>query len=132
MQNRIGCIIIIMTMMLAWASAASADEESYCFVTAYSYNLRVAYHTLIFQQPSKGKSFNDEQYVADMKQIRKLEDAFLSHLKAKKRINPNFFVFSARTGFKNRDVADRHLKKELVDLQTKGLTINAVNDFKAD
>lgn len=132
MKNRIRCVMIITTLILAWASAALADEESYCYVTAYSYNLRVAYHTLIFKQTSKGKSFNDEQYVADMKQIRKLEDAFLSHLKRINRINPNFFVFSARTGFKNRDVAERHLKKELVDLQTKGLKIQTVNDFKVD
>lgn len=132
MNNGLKYALVIAALVLAWTSTASAEKESYCYVTAYSYNLKTAYHTLIFKQTSKGKSFNDEQYVADMKQIRKLEDAFQTHLKRKSRINPNFFVFSARTGFKNRTVAEGRLKKELVDLRTKGIRIQVVNDFKAD
>ncbi len=133
MNNRIICLLITATaLLLFWASPALADKESYCYVTAYSYNLKTAYHTLIFKQLSKGKSFNDEQYVADMKQIRKLEDAFQAYLKNKHRINQNFFVFSARTGFINRAFAERRLKIELVDLTTKGIRIQAVNDFKIE
>ncbi len=133
MNNRLICLLITATaLLLVWPSSALADKESYCYITAYSYNLKTAYHTLIFKQMSKGKSFNDEQYVADMKQIRKLEDAFQAYLKREHRINQNFFVFSARTGFIDRSIAERHLELELVDLRTKGIRIQTVNDFKVD
>jgi hypothetical protein len=65
-----------------------------------------------------------------MKQIRQLEDAFQAHLKQKHRINPTFFVFSAATGFKNNSFAERRLNLELVDLKTKGIKIETVQDFK--
>ena len=67
-----------------------------------------------------------------MKQIRKLEDALQTHLKSKYNINPSFFVFSARTGFKSETIAERHLNLELVDLKSKGLKVQVVTDFKAD
>jgi hypothetical protein len=121
-----------MIILLIWAPLAAADEESFCYVTAYSYNMKAAYHTPIFKQMSRGKSFNEEQYVADMKQIRNLEDAFQTHLKRKHKINSSFFVFSAATGFKSHSFAERRLNLELVDHRTKGLKIEVVNDFKAD
>ena len=124
--------LLAVVMLSIGAYSAEADEESFCYITAYSYNLRSAYHTPIFVQMSRGKSFNNEQYVADMKQIRKLEDAFQAHLKKKYNINPSFFVFSAATGFKEMAFAERRLNLELVDLQTKGLKTQVVNDFKAD
>lgn len=132
MTTRFRCVLVIAALVLTWSAPALADKESYCFLTAYSYNLRTAYHTLIFTQMSEGKPFNDDQYKADMKVIRKLEDAFLGHLKRKERINPNFFVFSARTGFKTRPIAEQHLNKELVDLETKGIRIKTINDFQPD
>ena len=131
-QHKICLLIAAAALLLFLPSPASADVESFCYITAYSYNLRTGYHTLVFTQRSKGKSFTKEQYVADMKQIRKLEDAFSSHLRRKFRINQNFFVFSARTGFKNRPAAEGRLKSELMDLETKGIRIQTVNDFKAN
>ena len=120
-------LVMILGIQPVWAK-----KSSYCYITAYSYNLKEAYYTPIFTVQVEGKSFNNEEYVADMKIIRKLEDALQAYLRKTRRINPAFFSFSARTGFKTEEIARRHLNEELTDLKTKGLKINELPDFKVE
>jgi hypothetical protein len=110
-------------------SPARAEKNGYAFVFAYSYALKEAYHSPIFTHPVNGESMNDKEYVADIRLIRKIEDAFEQHLRNKLHVNTSLFDFTARTGFKNEAIAKSRLEDEKADLKIQGIVMKPLNDF---
>ena len=107
-----------------------ADGKAFSFIVAYSYHQKTAYHSDVIEHMVKSKSLNKEEYVADVKLIRTMEDAFQAHLRDRKKINTRDLTFAAHTGYKSATIAAGRLEGEKVDLNSKGVTITAVTDFK--
>jgi hypothetical protein len=109
---------------------AGAEKTGYAFVFAYSYALKEAYNSPIFTYPvSNDESMSDTQYVADIRIIRHIEDAFEAHLRTKLHVNTSLFDFTARTGFKSENIAKNRLEDDKADLRIQGLEMKLLPDF---
>lgn len=108
---------------------AGADNTGYGFVYAFSYQLKEAYVSPILPLPVKGKSLNAQEYVADIKVIRKLEDTLEQHLLTKLHLNTALFSFTARTGYKSDQIAKSRMEDERTNLRVQGLEMKLLPDF---
>lgn len=121
-------VFVALTLAIG-ASPAGAEKTGYAFVFAYSYALKEAYHSPIFTHPVSGKSMNDKEYVADVRLIRQIEDAFEKHLRTKLHVNTSLFDSTARTDFKSEAIAKGRLEDEKADLRIQGIEMKPLNDF---
>ena len=87
----------------------------------------MVYHTPIFENEVDGKSYNDEEFVADTKTLMKLESAFQKQITQKYKLRDMNFTTSARVAYKTADIARNKLDKESRDFMFKGLKIKQEN-----
>jgi cellobiose phosphorylase len=111
------------------AVPAGAENKGFAFIFALSYTSKEAYHAPVFEHPVRGKKFNDKEYVADIKLIRKMEDDFEQHLKTKMQLRNMRFTITARTGFISEAVANGQLEAEKANLKIQGIEMKKVSDF---
>jgi hypothetical protein len=122
-------LLTIAFLSVLSAIPAGAENKGFAFVFALSYTSKEAYHAPVFEHPAKGKQFNDKEYVADIKLIRKMEDAFEQHLKTKMKLDHTRFTITARTGFVNASIANGQLEAEKANLKIQGIEMKLVSDF---
>jgi len=117
-------LMLVLIAITAVATPASwAAETAYGYIISYSYRDKVVYHTPVFTNQVSGKSYNDEEFVADTKSQMTLESAFQKHLIAKYRLNPMNLTTSARATYKTEQIAKNKLENESRDFMFKGLQI---------
>ena len=122
-------LLAIALLTCVFAVPAGADNKGFAFIFALSYATKEAYHVPVFEHPVKGKQFNDKEYVADIKLIRKMEDAFEQHLKTKMQLHNVRFTITARTGFISEAVANGQLEAEKTNLKIQGIEMKSVLGF---
>jgi len=121
-------LVVILTLAIG-SAPVKAENTGYAFVFAYSHKLKAAYHSLIVAHPAKGQSLSANEYNADIKLIRQMEDAFEQFIRTKMNLNTALFTFSARTGYKSEAIAQNRLEAEKIDLKTQGLELKLLPDF---
>lgn len=94
------------------APSCFADAEGYCYIVAYSYSQKVAIFTPVFMQKVKDKSYNEEQFVADVALIRQMETAFEQYIRETMRFNARDLTVSARAAYKSSAIATKRLNLE--------------------
>ena len=113
---------VVIGAPLGWA-----DETAYGYIISYSYRDKVVYHTPVFENEVSGKSYNEEEYVAETKTLMKLESAFQKHITQKYKLREMNFTTSARVAYKTLDIAKNKLDRESRDFMFKGLKIKQEN-----
>lgn len=121
-------LVSVLVLMIGSAPAA-ADSTGYAFVFAYSLRSKTAYHSQIMTHPAKGQSLSEKEYCADIKLIRKMEDAFAKYLQTDRHLDVAQFSFSARTGYKTEAYALRQLEEDKADMRRQGLEMELVSGF---
>ncbi|MFZ1983017.1 MAG: hypothetical protein WAU91_01310 [Desulfatitalea sp.] len=121
--------LVVALALIIDSAPANAEDTGYAFVFAYSHKLKAAYHSLIVAHPAKGQSLSADEYNADIKLIRRMEDAFEQYIRTKMRLNTALFTLSARTGYKSEAIAQNRLEAEKINLKTQGLEMKLVPDF---
>lgn len=127
--NRLKILLIILLGVAIGAPLCWADETAYGYIISYSYRDKVVYHTPVFENTVDGKSYNDEEFVAETKTLMKLESAFQNHLTQKYKLRDMNFTTSARIAYKSEAIAKNKLDKESRDFMFKGLKIKQ-EDFR--
>ncbi|RJQ78103.1 MAG: hypothetical protein C4519_12525 [Desulfobacteraceae bacterium] len=121
-------ILAMLTFVISTVPAG-AENKGYAFVFAYSHKMKAAYHTPVMTHPVNSKLINEKEYVADIKLIRQMEDAFERHIRTKLQLNTALFSFTARTGFKSEAIALGQLENERTGLRMQGLDMQLLSDF---
>jgi len=116
-------LIVLIVAAAIGAPASWAAETAYGYIIAYSYRDKIVYHTPVFSSKVPGKSYNDEEFVADTKSLMRFESAFQKHIIEKYKLNPMNFTTSARVAYRTEDIAKSKLDKESRDFMFKGLQI---------
>jgi hypothetical protein len=128
LQRHKVCLVATLACMLV-AVPAMAQNNAFAFIYAYSPKSKEAYCTPVIAHHAKGKAFNEKEYVADIKLIRQMEDAFERYLKNSLEIDTTLFSFIARTGFRSQAVALHQLENEKASLRIQGLEMKLIPDF---
>lgn len=127
MMKKLKLLLILILGVAIGAPLCWADETAYGYIISYSYRDKVVYHTPIFENEVDGKSYNDEEFVADTKTLMKLESAFQTQITQKYKLRDMNFTTSARVAYKTADIARNKLDKESRDFMFKGLKIKQEN-----
>ena len=122
-------IVALVLGLLIGASPCLASEDGYCYIVGYSLAKKVAYFTPVLVEKVKGKSYNAEEFVADVELIDKMESAFQNYLKGL-AINTTDFTISARVAYKSRGIAQKRLVKERSNFKRREFAINTASDFR--
>ncbi len=126
------CLKLMVVMVLAVVLSAPscwAKEKGYCYIVGYSMQEKTAYITPVFVANVSGATYSEEEFVADVVLIRKMEDQFQNYL-AGQAINTADFVVSARVAYRSQAIADKRLADEKSDFTGRGYSIKAANKFR--
>ncbi len=123
-------LILVMVLAVVFSAPSCwAKEKGYCYIVGYSMQEKTAYITPVFVAPVSGATFSEEEFVADVILIRKMENQFQSHLAAQ-GINTADFIISARVAYRSQAIADSRLADEKRDFTGRGYSLNAADKFK--
>lgn len=117
-------LTVILCLPSCWAR-----EKGYCYIVSYSMSQKTAYITPVFVATVSGATYSDEEFVADVELIRKMEAQFQRYLNIQ-GVKSLDFVTSARVAYRSRAIADSHLSDEKSDLTGRGYTIKDTDQFK--
>jgi len=126
------CLKLIVVMVLAVVFSAPscwAKEKGYCYIVSYSLNEKTVYITPVFVAKVSGATYSEEEFVADVVLIRKMEEQFIIYL-AGQGMNSADFVTSARVAYRSQAIADKRLADEKSDFSARGYTIKDADQFK--
>lgn len=126
------CMKLILVMALAAvvnAPSSWAKEKGYCYIVGYSMQEKTAYFTPVFVTPVSGATYSEEEFVADVVLIRKMENQFQNHL-AGQGTKTADFIISARVAYRSQAIADKRLGAEKSDFTGRGYTLTDADQFK--
>lgn len=126
------CLKLMVTMVLMVVVSAPsgwAEEKGYCYIVSYSLKAQTAYITPVFVASVSGATYSEEEFVADVVLIRKMEEQFQNYL-AGQGINIADFVTSARVAYRSQAIADNRMAAEKKDFTGRGYTVKDANPFK--
>jgi hypothetical protein len=123
-------LLIIMALAILFSAPSCwAKEKGYCYIVSYGLREKSAYITPVFTATVSGATYSDEEFVADIELIRKMESQFQQYLE-KQVANSADWVTSARVAYRSQAIADRYLANEKKDFTGRGYTINDTGGFK--
>ncbi len=123
-------LIVFVVLAVAFgAPSCWAAEKGYCYIVGYSMREKTAYITPVFVAKVSGATYSDEEFVADVVLIRKMENQFQNYL-AGQGINTPDYVISARVAYRSQAIADKRLADEKRDFNGRGYALNDADKFK--
>jgi hypothetical protein len=129
MRTHFNLIVVIVLVVVFSAPSCWAKENGYCYIVSYSLREKAAYITPVFVAKVSGATYSDEEFVAEVELIRKMEGQFQKYL-AGKGLNSADFITSARVAYRSQAIADSRLAAEKSDFTGKGYTIKDADTFK--
>jgi hypothetical protein len=121
-------VIIVLTIVVS-APSCWAKEKGYCYIVSYGLREKSAYITPVFTAKVSGATYSEEEFVAEVELIRKMEGQFEKYLSGK-GLNTADYVTSARVAYRSQAIADRYLADEKSDFPGRGYTIKNTGGFK--
>ena len=123
-------LILVMILVIVFSAPSCwAKEKGYCYINSYSMQDKIAYITPVFVATVSGATYSDDEFVADVVLIRKMENQFQNYL-AGQGINTADYVISARVAYRSQAIADNRLADEKNDFTGRGYTIKTADKFK--
>jgi hypothetical protein len=130
MKNTCLKLMLLMAMAIVFnAPSGWAKEKGYCYIVSYSLSEKTAYVTPVFVATVSGATFSEEEFVADVELILKMERQFNKYL-AVQDIGSTDFVTSARVAYRSQAIADKRLADEKLDFTGRGYTLKDADQFK--
>ena len=126
------CLKLMVVMVLAVVFSAPpgwAKEKAYCYIVSYSLDDKTVYITPVFVAKVSGKTYSEEEFVADVELIRKMEGQFQRYL-AGQGMNNTDVVTSARVAYRSQAIADKRLADEKLDFTGRGYVVKDAHQFK--
>jgi hypothetical protein len=106
-----------------------AKAKGYCYVVAYSYRQKVVVFTPVFMKKVKDKSYSEEEFVADVELLRKMESSFEDHVRGTMNVDAPDLTVSARAAFKSLEIAKARLDAEKQEYIRKAWEIKEASNF---
>jgi hypothetical protein len=120
-------IVLLMTIVVG-GPPAWAKQKGYCYVVSYSLRQKVVFLTPVFTADVSGAVYSDEEFVADVELIRKIENQFQQHL-TNVGLNRSDYITEARVGFRTQAIAAQRLAKEKSGFESRGYRIKKTGSF---
>ena len=121
-------VIMVLTLVVS-APSCWAKETGYCYIVSYDLREKLAYITPVFTAKVSGATYSEEEFVAEVELIRKMESQFQKYL-GKQGVSIADWVTSARVAYRSQAIADRYLADEISDFTGRGYTIKDTGGFK--
>ncbi|BBO70080.1 hypothetical protein DSCA_40100 [Desulfosarcina alkanivorans] len=121
--------IIIALAIVFSAPSCWAKEKGYCYIVSYGLREKTAYITPVFVAKVSGATYSEEEFVADIELIRKMEGQFQNYLSGK-GLNTADYVTSARVAYRSQAIAEKYRADEKNGLAGRGYAIKDTGGFK--
>lgn len=122
-------LVVLALALVLGVPSCWAKENGYCYIVSYSQEARRAYITPVFVAKVSGATYSDEEFVADVELIRKMEGQFNRYL-AGKGMSSVDLVTSARVAYRSQAIAEKRLADEKSDFKRRGFDIEEADQFK--
>jgi hypothetical protein len=129
MRTHFNLIVVIALVVVFSAPSGWAKENGYCYIVSYSLREKAAYITPVFVAKVSGATYSDEEFVADVVLIRKMEGQFQKYL-AGQGVDSADFITSARVAYRSQAIADGRLADEKRDFTGRGFAIHDATRFQ--
>jgi hypothetical protein len=106
-----------------------AKSKGYLYVISYSLAQKKIFLSQVITQKVRDISFNDEEYVADIDLLQKLEARFQQHLASVADVDTSAYTAAARGAYKTQAIADEHRDNEKARYLKRGFSVKVLSDF---
>lgn len=117
-------LTVVLVVPSCWAK-----DNGYCYIVSYSLSEKTVYITPVFVAKVSGATYSDEEFVADVKLIRKMEGQFQKYMAAQ-GANSTDYITSARVAYRTQSIAEKRLADEKNNFANRGFTINEAGNFR--
>ncbi len=129
LRKRLKTLLFIVMLFAISVPPCFAKAKGYCYVVAYSYGQKVVVFTPVFTKEVNNKSYNEEEFVADVELIQKMESSFENHVRGAMNINAPDLTVSARAAYKSIEIANKRLDAEKQEYISKAWEIKEASTF---
>ena len=123
-------LLLVLALILVFSVPACwAKEKGYCYIVGYSLRDQTAYITPVIVANVSGDVYNDEEFVADVELILKMESQYQRYLEKAGRFSDDTTV-NARVAYRTKAIADKKRAEEKSDFSGKGFSVETMAKFK--
>lgn len=130
MMKQVMSIALLLSLTtLIVAPPCWAKTNGYLYVVSYSFAQKKVYLSNVIIQKVRNVSYDDNEFVAEVELIQKMEARFLEHLVSAGKANPAEYTTSVRGPYKSQEIAGRLFEIEREQFTKKGYSIMVQSDF---
>lgn len=122
--------ILVVLVVAFFAPSCLAKAKGYFYVVAYSYQDKTVYCSSIFIEKVRDISYSDEEFVAEVKLLRKIETAFEKYLAGIANTDLSKYTLGGRGAYKSLSIAKKRQDNEKKDFTKKGMVIKDTPNFE--
>jgi hypothetical protein len=122
-------LLLTVILLTICAPPCFAKAKGYCYIVAYSYGQKIVVFTPIFTKHVNDKSYSEEEFIADVELIQKMESSFENHVRNTLKIGAPDLTVSARTAYKSLEIAKARLDTEKQEYIRKAWEIKEASKF---
>lgn len=123
-------VFLLSMAFLIGAPPCFAKTKGYLYVVSYSAVQKKIYLSNIIVRKVRDISYSEEEFVAEVELIQKMEAQFTEHLVSAGRANPAAYTTTARGAYKSNAIAERRRNSEKERFSKKGYSIMVLSDFE--
>lgn len=123
-------VLLLSIAFLICASPCLAKTKGYFYLVSYSAAQKKIYLSKVIIQKVRDVSYSEEEFVADVELIQKMEAQFLKHMDSVENTNSAAYTTAVRGAYKSQAIADKRHKAEREQFSKTGYLMKLLSDFE--
>ena len=123
-------VLLLSIVFLICVPPSWAKTKGYFYIVSYSVTQKKICLSKVIIQKVRDVSYSDEEYVAEVELLQKMEVQFLKHLTSVESTNSADYTTAVRGAYKSKTIADKRLNAERDQFVRTGYSIKLLSDFE--
>lgn len=124
-----GFSLLLFLAVLICAPTCWAKSKGYLYVVGYSFIEKKAYISNVIMQKVRNVSYDEEEYVTEVKLLQKIEAQFQKYLASDMRLNTSQYTVAVRGAYKSEAIAQEKIEAEIRQYVKRGYTATVLKNF---
>lgn len=124
-----GFSLLLFLAFLICTPTCWAKSKGYLYVVGYSFVEKKAYISNVIMQKVRNVSYDEEEYVTEVKLLQKIEARFQKYLASDMRLNTSQYTVAVRGAYKSEAIAQEKIETEIRQYVKRGYTATVLKNF---
>jgi hypothetical protein len=125
----VGFSLLLFLAFLICTPTCWAKSKGYLYVVGYSFAEKKAYLSNVIMQKVRDVSYDEEEYVTEVKLLQKIEARFQKYLTSDMQLNASQYTVAVRGAYKSDAIAQEKIETEIRQYVNRGYTATVLKNF---